>query len=146
MLRLLGIILLILVISLGVIKVLFVGIMREKSGAEAASELSVLTGLSPDTFSNAKFAIHDGGLLGRGGPIYYRFVSNRSALDELRPILHLKRGSARPLPTRSELPGWWRAADNHDFHRAEYYEGKYSRELWFYPDSGEFYIYNTEGS
>ena len=126
---------------------LFGGYTQEESGAMAAAKLASTTHLPASTFKDARFAIHLGGLLSRGGPMYYSFACDRKLADTVAEALKIQSGAMNPVRLPPGWPWWWLALKRKQPSELVCYGSRRgAREMWFTERDGVCFVLNTEGS
>jgi hypothetical protein len=126
---------------------LFGGYTQEESGTKAAAQLASVTHMPASAFRDVRFAIHLGGALSRGGPMYYSFTCDRRLADTVADALKIQSGAMRPVRLPPGWPWWWLTVRRKEPSELVYYGSRFgAREMWFAERDGDCFILNTEGS
>jgi hypothetical protein len=123
------------------------GYTQEERGRKAAAQLAGITHMPTSAFENARFAVHLGGPLGRGGPMYYSFACDRGLADAVAKTLAIQSGSMKPVWLPPGWPWWWLSVWRKQPSELVYFGTKFgAREMWFAERDGVCFVLNTEGS
>ena len=98
-------------------------------------------------FKDARYAIHLGGVLSRGGPMYYSFACDRRSVDTVAEALKIQSGVIEPVRLPPGYPRWWLEVSRKQPTELVYYGRRSAgREMWFVEREGVCFVLNNEDS